>query len=78
MSPRTQKEIKLDSLVAQLHLFEVLQANHVVWASKINDLEIERVHRELIGLIQQTRQKYEILLEKYHSNLEEGMTKKHL
>jgi hypothetical protein len=52
--------------------------SHEVWASKINDPEIERVRRELIGLIKRTRQKYKILLEKYHYNLEEGMTKQHL
>ena len=72
MSPRTSEEIQMDSLVAQLNLFEAIQASHEIWASKINDPEIEHVHQEIIELMDQLREKYTILLDKQNYHLVEG------
>lgn len=66
MSPRTPQEIKLDSLVAQLNLFEALQVSHEVWVANTDDPETEHLHHEIIELIERLREKYAFLLDKYN------------
>jgi hypothetical protein len=57
MSPRSPKEIKLDSLAARLNLFEVIQSIREVFASSTDTPETEDLHREVAELIGQLRDK---------------------
>lgn len=66
MSSRTPNVIKLDSLAAQLNLFEALQASHEVGAANTDNSETEHLHREIIELIDRLREKYAILLDNYN------------
>lgn len=66
MFPRTPQEIKLDSLAAQLNLFDALQVSHEVWAANTDNPETEHLHREIIELIDRLREKYTILFDKYN------------
>jgi hypothetical protein len=61
-----REEIKVESLRAHLDLFAVLESRHTIWADNAKDPEIERIHREIIVLIQETREKYAALLDKYY------------
>lgn len=61
-----RQELKIESIQAHLGFLVALESRHRIWVDGTNDAEIERVHLEIIELIQQTRTKYAILLEKYN------------
>jgi hypothetical protein len=69
------QETVLEKLEEQLDLFEALQISHDVWASKIDDPEVDRVHREILVLIEQMREKYSILTDKYSYNSKGRLSK---
>ena len=76
MVRRTPKQVLLDYLAAQLNLFEHLQGRHDVLASNTNDPEIECLHYQIIDLLGQLREKYNLLLDKYNPHSEEPATEK--
>ena len=66
MPMQTRRELKLTSLYTQLTFLEAARDRHKLWAGEIDDIEIEHLHLEIIGLLQQAREKYLTLLEKYY------------
>jgi hypothetical protein len=59
-------ERKINSLLTQLDFFEAVLERHKIWVDDVDDPEIERVHIEIMGLLRQTRGKYNELLDKYN------------
>ncbi len=65
MFRRNRQNIILDSLRAHLIFFDAAIERHGHWISEMTDPEVENLHLEIIGLIRQTREKYEVLVDKY-------------
>ncbi len=62
MFKRQRKELKIESLLAQLDFLDALRIRHLGWADATDDPEIAHIHMEIITLIQQTRDRYHHLL----------------
>jgi hypothetical protein len=60
-----RRDRRISSLLTQLDFFEAVLQRHQMWVDNVDDPEIERVHIEIIGLLRQTRGKYNELLDKY-------------
>jgi hypothetical protein len=68
MFRRNMEEIRLESMRAHLDFFAALETRHMTWMQDTRDPEIEHTHLEIIALIQETREKYAFLLDKYYQN----------
>ena len=58
----------LESLQAHLLFFEAAAQRHELWINDVSDPEIEKVHLEILGLLKQTRTKYQILIDSYNGH----------
>ncbi len=62
MFKRQRRELKLESLRAQMDFLDALRIRHLGWADDTDDPEIARIHMEIITLIQRTWDHYDRLL----------------
>ncbi len=61
-----RRELKLESLMAQLDFMDALRSRHLGWANDSDDPEIIHIHTEIIALLQQIQGHYRHLLDLYH------------
>ena len=54
---------KIESLEAEYDYLHLLRERHLQWRSNTNDPEIRRMHGEIIDLIKQLIDRFEILLD---------------
>jgi len=66
MSDQKRKETKLESLLVQSDVLSLMRRRHQVWANDTNDIEIARIHLEIVSLIQLAQDRYEQIFEKYN------------
>lgn len=57
MLSNQRKELKKDSLHAQLEFLSALQSRHRVWANDADDPTVTGLHLEILDLIRQLREK---------------------
>ena len=62
-TPKLQDE-KFESLQTQYEYLKLLRLRHLQWMNSADDSEVEAVHREIAGLIEQITDQYNGLLEK--------------
>ncbi len=60
----------LESLQAHLDFFDLAAQRHELWVEDVPDPEIEKVHIEILGLLRQTRTKYQVLIGMYNGHNE--------
>lgn len=51
-------------------LLDALHIRHVVWIDNMNDDELKNIHSEIIDLLLQATDKYQILLASYQKHVE--------
>ena len=58
----------LESLQAHLVFFDAAAQRHEHWIDNVSDPEIEKVHLEILGLLRETRTKYQTLIDNYNGH----------
>lgn len=64
----SRRERMLESLQTHLDFFAAAAQRHELWINDVSDPEIEKVHLEILGLLKQTRTKYQILIDSYNGH----------
>jgi hypothetical protein len=60
------KETIEQSVLAQQVYLDIVRGRRLMWASETEDPELKRVHIEIAGLLEQTREECYELLSAYH------------
>jgi len=58
---------KIESIKAELDYLHLLRSRHLQWMKDTNDPQIYRAHGEIVALIEQTTEQFEILLKAMES-----------
>jgi hypothetical protein len=59
------KDIIIESLRRQKELQSNLRTQQLIWANGTDDLEVARLHLEMVSLLAQLMDRYDNLLDKY-------------
>jgi hypothetical protein len=65
-TPRPEDE-KIESLQTQYEYLKLLRLRHLQWMSSTEDSNVESVHSDIAGWIEQITDRYQGLLEELHA-----------
>jgi hypothetical protein len=66
----SRKEIRLESLQAQVNHLSFVRARHETWATEMHNPEIRLLHSQVVDLLEQTLDRCNRLLDEYNKPTE--------
>ena len=63
LEARYLREMKMESLIAEQEYLNVLRNRHLQWMNSADDLEIGRMHGDIVAVIKEMEDRFGILME---------------